>query len=171
MVSNYLVIQGETILSFIYLFIYSFSFRNLSWGSTRTSVSSSSTEYFSAISSDEDDLNDFSTPEADPANSLLETLVGDDNLLNIFTRVDDLMEGSRDQQLLSLNVNIVHMNVKRVAKKPTVNTSFSNVDKIETFTDTGGENGRVWRQCRIPWASLQGPVPLFRVGWSDWGAW
>jgi len=78
--------------------------RNLSWGSTRTSVSSSSTEYFSAISSDEDDLNDFSTPEADPANSLLETLVGDDNLLNIFTRVDDLMEGSRDQQLLSLNI-------------------------------------------------------------------
>lgn len=73
--------------------------RTQSWGSSRTS-SSTSTEYFSAVSSDEDNEQDFSTPEGESGGSI------DDggDALALFTKVDDLMEGSHDQQLLSLNL-------------------------------------------------------------------
>jgi len=74
--------------------------RTQSWGSSRTNGSSStSTEYFSAVSSDEEDVQSFSTPEGESGGS-----VDGSDALALFTKADDLMEGSHDQQMLSLNL-------------------------------------------------------------------
>jgi len=73
--------------------------RTQSWGSSKTS-SSTSTEYFSAVSDDdEDNEQDFSTPEGESGGS-----IDGGDALALFTKVDDLMEGSHDQQLLSLKL-------------------------------------------------------------------
>ena len=84
--------------------------RNLSWGSGLTggSASSTGTEYFSAVSDDEED---FLTPPD------MEHLVGeagpglglgyshpDQQVVELFARLDDLMEGSEEQQQLALKL-------------------------------------------------------------------
>jgi len=78
--------------------------RNLSWGSglTNCSASSSGTEYFSAISSDDDD---YVTP---PDVEIISTSSGlgyeEAELVELFAKLDDLMEGSQEQQQLALKL-------------------------------------------------------------------
>jgi len=75
--------------------------RNLSWGSglTNGSASSSGTEYFSAISDEDEEAivlpSEVESTES-PGLSYEET-----ELVEFFAKVDDLMEGSQKQQLLS----------------------------------------------------------------------
>ena len=78
--------------------------RNQSWGSglTSGSASSSGTEYFSAVSDDEED---FLTPP-DMESLLTGPDLGYDHsgLVELFARLDDLMEGSQEQQQLALKM-------------------------------------------------------------------
>ena len=82
--------------------------RNLSWGSglTAGSASSTGTEYFSAVSDDEED---FLTPpdmEAEPVagQAGLGYSHPDQQVVELFARLDDLMEGSEEQQQLALKL-------------------------------------------------------------------
>jgi len=77
--------------------------RNLSWGSglTNGSASSSGTEYFSAISDDDDE---YLTPDIDPITTTTGLGYEETELVEFFAKVDDLMEGSQEQQQLSLKL-------------------------------------------------------------------
>eukprot|EP00092_Neocalanus_flemingeri_P029756 GFUD01032304.1.p1 GENE.GFUD01032304.1~~GFUD01032304.1.p1 ORF type:complete len:425 (+),score=92.78 GFUD01032304.1:53-1327(+) len=77
--------------------------RNLSWGSglTNGSASSSGTEYFSAISDDDDE---YLTPDMDPIMATTGLGYEETELVEFFAKVDDLMEGSQEQQQLSLKL-------------------------------------------------------------------
>ena len=83
--------------------------RNLSWGSglTAGSASSTGTEYFSAVSDDEED---FLTPPDMEQGELLGGQAGlgyshpDQEVVELFARLDDLMEGSEEQQQLALKL-------------------------------------------------------------------
>ena len=82
--------------------------RNQSWGSglTSGSASSSGTEYFSAVSDDEED---FLTPpdmESLLTGPVQAPVLGYDHsdLVELFARLDDLMEGSQEQQQLALKM-------------------------------------------------------------------
>jgi len=77
--------------------------RNLSWGSglTNGSASSSGTEYFSAIS---DDDEDYLTPDIEPIVATAGLGYEESELVEFFAKVDDLMEGSQEQQQLSLKL-------------------------------------------------------------------
>lgn len=76
--------------------------RNLSWGSglTNGSASSSGTEYFSAISDDDD----YFTPDIEPITAATGLGYEETELVEFFAKVDDLMEGSQEQQQLSLKL-------------------------------------------------------------------
>ena len=78
--------------------------RNPSWGSglTTGSASSSGTEYFSAVSDDEEDF--LTPPDIEPLAA--GPLLGyeDGELVELFARLDDLMEGSQEQQQLALKM-------------------------------------------------------------------
>jgi len=78
--------------------------RNLSWGSglTNCSASSSGTEYFSAISSDDDDYVTPPDVEIIPSSSGLG--YEEAELVELFAKLDDLMEGSQEQQQLALKL-------------------------------------------------------------------
>ena len=78
-------------------------FRNLSWGSglTNGSQSSSGTEYFSAVS---DDDEEFLTPDIEPITTTTGLGYEETELVEFFAKVDDLMEGSQEQQQLSLKL-------------------------------------------------------------------
>jgi len=77
--------------------------RNLSWGSglTNCSASSSGTEYFSAISSDDEDY--LTPPDVENVSS---SGLGyeETGMVELFARLDDLMEGSQEQQQLALKL-------------------------------------------------------------------
>jgi len=77
--------------------------RNLSWGSglTNGSASSSGTEYFSAISDDDDE---YVTPDIETVSTTTGLGYEETELVSFFARVDDLMEGSQEQQQLSLKL-------------------------------------------------------------------
>jgi len=81
--------------------------RNLSWCSTKTSgsASSSGTEYFSAISSDDEDYLTPPDVEQDQA-AIPGSGLGyeEANMVELFARLDDLMEGSQEQQQLALKL-------------------------------------------------------------------
>ena len=81
--------------------------RNLSWCSTKTSgsASSSGTEYFSAISSDDEDY--LTPPDVDQDQAVIPgSGLGyeEAHLVELFARLDDLMEGSQEQQQLALKL-------------------------------------------------------------------
>ena len=81
--------------------------RNLSWCSTKTSgsASSSGTEYFSAISSDDEDY--LTPPDVDQDQAAIPgSGLGyeEANMVELFARLDDLMEGSQEQQQLALKL-------------------------------------------------------------------
>ena len=81
--------------------------RNLSWCSTKTSgsASSSGTEYFSAISSDDEDY--LTPPDVDQDHAAVPgSGLGyeEANMVELFARLDDLMEGSQEQQQLALKL-------------------------------------------------------------------
>jgi len=79
--------------------------RNLSWGSglTNGSASSSGTEYFSALSGsdEEDNLVEGIVFQSAP-NNKTEFGYEESRLVETMARMDDLMEGSREQQKLAL---------------------------------------------------------------------
>ena len=79
--------------------------RNLSWCSSKTSgsASSSGTEYFSAMSSDDEDY--LTPPDGDQA-AIPGSGLGyeETHLVELFARLDDLMEGSQEQQQLALKL-------------------------------------------------------------------
>ena len=76
----------------------------MSWGSglTNGSASSSGTEYFSAISDDDDD--DYLTPDIEPVATTTGLGYEETELVEFFAKLDDLMEGSQEQQQLSLKL-------------------------------------------------------------------
>lgn len=99
--------------------------RTSSWGSglTNGSASSSGTEYFSAVSDDDEDLGlTFSTSETTKTTQGLG--YEETELVEFFAKVDDLMEGSQEQQLISLRL---------------LNTSLSEYKNNPSF---------LWRLCK-----------------------
>ena len=99
--------------------------RNLSWGSglTSGSASSSGTEYFSAISSEDEE---FTTPpdvELGPGPALGYEEAG---LVELFAKLDDLMEGSQEQQQLALQL------------------------VTESLAEHNNNPSIVWRLCKVP---------------------
>ena len=99
--------------------------RNLSWGSglTSGSASSSGTEYFSAISSEDEE---FTTPpdvELGPGPALGYEEAG---LVELFAKLDDLMEGSQEQQQLALQL------------------------VTESLAEHNSNPSIVWRLCKVP---------------------
>jgi len=79
--------------------------RNLSWGSglTNGSASSSGTEYFSAVSDDDEEAI-FMASEIESRESTTCLGYEETELVEFFAKVDDLMEGSQEQQVISLRL-------------------------------------------------------------------
>lgn len=79
--------------------------RNLSWGSglTNGSASSSGTEYFSAVSDDDEEAI-FMASEIESQESTTCLGYEETELVEFFAKVDDLMEGSQEQQVISLRL-------------------------------------------------------------------
>ena len=69
---------------------------------TNCSASSSGTEYFSAISSDDDDY--VTPPDVDIIQSSSGLGYEETELVELFAKLDDLMEGSQEQQQLALKL-------------------------------------------------------------------
>ena len=77
--------------------------RNLSCGSGVTSASSG-TEYWSAVSSDEEEFR--TPPDIESLSSPVSPGLGyeESELVELFAKLDDLMEGSQEQQQLALKL-------------------------------------------------------------------